>query len=323
MQRLVSIVALTVVVVGLALGAAFANNYLLQVATTLGMYVVLCLSWNIVGGTMGYPSFGTAAFFGLGAYTCAISANAGLPFVFAWCAAALAGAFAAFVLGAVLLGLKGHYFAIGTIAVAVVARELAINCEGLTGGAVGINLPLFVGTPREASLLYYTAMWVMAALSFLISVLVARSKFGFGLRCIRQNEAAARMVGVNVFAYKVWAFTLSGFIASAAGGCYASMVSFIEPNDAFNIVMSIEVPVMVMLGGAGTLVGPLIGATTFSVLNEVVWVNFINFHTAILGLLIMFIIYTLPKGIYGAILHLIERPAGWSYAKPKPQAVGK
>ena len=112
------------------------------------------------------------------------------------------------------------------------------------------------------------------------------------------------MVGVNVFAYKVAAFTLSGLTAAAAGGCYASMVSFIEPNDVFNVVLSIEVPVMVMLGGAGTLVGPLIGATTFSFLNEVVWVNFISFHTAILGLIIVFVIYFLPNGIYAAFRDL-------------------
>jgi branched-chain amino acid transport system permease protein len=323
MRQILVALAAAILVAFVLVVPALANNYLLQVATTLGMSIILCLSWNIVGGTMGYPSFGTAAFFGIGAYVCGISANSGIPLVVSWCAAAVAGAIVAAFLGAVLLGLKGHYFAIGTIAVVVVARELAVNCESVTGGAVGLNLPFFTGTPREAGLLYYTGMWGLAAISFCISFTVAHTRFGFGLRCIKQNEAAAKMVGVNVFAYKVWAFTLSALMASAAGGCYASMVSFIEPNDAFNIVTSIEIPVMVMLGGAGTLVGPLIGATTFAVLNEFVWINFISFHTAILGLLIVFIIYMLPNGIFGALQRLWARAPDHRNRAPTIQVVEK
>jgi len=275
----------------------YANNYLLQAGTTLATSAVLCLAWNVVGGYMGYPSFATAAFFGLGAYIGGILQNAGAPMGLAWIAAAGGGAAFAALLGSVLLGLRGHYFAIGTIAVVEVMREIANNWEGLTGGAIGMNVPILPGSPRAAGLFFYFAMWVLVVISFVISALVANSKFGFGLRCIRQNESAASMVGVNVFRLKVAAFVISGLMVSTAGAVYGSMVAFIEPKDVFNVLVSIEVPVMVMLGGAGTLFGPLVGAGVYVLLKELVWVNFINFHSAILGIIIIAVIYAVPKGV--------------------------
>lgn len=275
----------------------YANNYLLQAGTTLAMSAVLCLAWNIVGGFMGYPSFGTAAFFGVGAYIAAILQNADVPLPLAWAAAAGGGAVFAGLLGSVLLGLRGHYFAIGTIAVVEVMREIANNWEAVTNGASGLNIPIVAGTPRDVGIFFYLMMWGLAAGAFILTALIARSKFGFSLRCIRQNESAARMVGINAYAAKCAAFIISGLMISAAGAVYASMVAFIEPKDAFNVLMSIEVPVMVMLGGAGTVVGPLAGAALYVLLRELVWVNFINFHSAILGIIIIAVIYFIPGGI--------------------------
>jgi branched-chain amino acid transport system permease protein len=294
----------------------WANNYLLQAGTTLAMSAVLCLGWNVVGGYMGYPSFATAAFFGLGAYIGGIVQNTGAPMGLAWIAAVGGGAIFAALLGSILLGLRGHYFAIGTIAVVEVMREIANNWEGLTGGAIGMNVPILAGSPRAAGLFFYFAMWVLVVISFVASVLIASSKFGFGLRCIRQNESAARMVGLDVFRVKVAAFVISGVMVSTAGAVYGSMVAFIEPNSVFNVLLSIEVPVMVMLGGAGTLLGPLVGATIYVLLKELVWVNFINFHSAILGVIIIAVIYAVPKGVLREFhsqvwTKLTFRPLGW------------
>jgi branched-chain amino acid transport system permease protein len=290
--------ALILLVAGAVIAFGFtANNYLLQAGTTLAMSAVLCLAWNVVGGFMGYPSFATAAFFGLGAYIGALLQNAGVPLAFAWIAAAVGGAIFAASLGSVLLGLRGHYFAIGTIAVVEVMREMANNWEGLTGGTIGLNIPILAGTPREVGIFFYLIMWALVALTFVLTSLIARSKFGFSLQCIRQNESAASMVGINVFQTKCAAFIISGLIVSTAGAIYASMVAFIEPKDVFNVLLSIEVPVMVMLGGAGTIVGPLAGAALYVLLKELVWVNFINFHTAILGIIIIAVIYVIPGGI--------------------------
>jgi branched-chain amino acid transport system permease protein len=275
----------------------WANNYLLQAGTTLATAIVLCLAWNIIGGYMGYPSFGTAAFFGLGAYAGGILQSHGAPMGLAWGAAALIGGVFAALLGAILLRLRGHYFAIGTIALVEVMREIANNWDALTGGAIGLSLPILAGSPRFAGIFFYIAMWTLAFVALVLTVIIARSKFGFALRCIRQNESAASMVGVDVFKFKVGAFVISGVLVALAGAVYAAMVGFIEPKDAFNILLSIEVPVMVMLGAAGTVLGPVLGAFVYVLLRELVWVNFINFHSAILGILIVTVIYFIPKGL--------------------------
>jgi branched-chain amino acid transport system permease protein len=292
-------IALALVFAAIAWFGASANNYLLQAGTTLAMSIVLCLAWNIVGGFMGYPSFATAALFGLGAYIGAITQNADVPMAIAWALAGLGGGVFALGLGSILLRLRGHYFAIGTIAVVEVMREIANNWDTVTGGAVGLNVPIMIGSPRAVGIFFYGAMWTLALFAFLLSAAIAKSKFGFGLRCIRQNENAARMVGVDVVKYKVAAFVISGIVMALAGAVYASMVAFIEAKDVFNILMSIEVPVMVMLGAAGTLLGPIIGACLYVLLKELVWINFINFHSAILGVIIIAIVYAVPRGILG------------------------
>jgi branched-chain amino acid transport system permease protein len=308
---------------GLALSAAVlafgfsANNYLLQAGTTLATSAVLCLAWNVVGGFMGYPSFATAAFFGLGAYIGGLLQNADAPLALAWFGAAIGGAAFAACLGIVLLGLRGHYFAIGTIAVVEVMKEIANNWEGVTGGAVGLNIPILVGTPRQVGIDFYLVMWALVGLTFVLTIIIAKSKFGFSLRCIRQNESAAKMVGIDVFRAKCFAFIISGTIVAAAGAVYAAMVGFIEPKELFSVTLSIEVPVMVMLGGAGTILGPLIGATLYVVLKELVWVNFINFHSAILGVIIIAVIYVMPKGILQQIALWVRWRVS-SHRSPRP-----
>lgn len=284
---------------GAALSCAFLDNYQLQVFTTLAMFCVLCWGWNIVGGYMGYPSLATIAFFGVGAYAGAIAQVEGLPIGVAWLCAALAGGVLAALLGTALLRLKGHYFAIGTIAIVEVCREVSNNWSALTGGAVGLNLPIVAGNPDSVGRFFFLAMLGLGLLAFLATLLVDCSRFGFGLRCIRQNERAASMVGIDVFKYKVAAFVLSGMLCSATGGLYASMVAFIEPKDAFNLIMTIEIPVMVMLGGMGTVFGPLVGGVFYVMLKEFVWAYFINWHSGILGLIIVVVIYFLPQGVFG------------------------
>jgi branched-chain amino acid transport system permease protein len=312
-----ALLAILLIAAVLAVGAT-ANNYLLQAGTTLAMSAVLCLAWNVVGGFMGYPSFATAAFFGLGAYIGGIIQNHDVPFALAWIAAAAGGAIFAALLGGILLGLRGHYFAIGTIAVVEVMREIANNWEGLTGGAIGLNVPILAGSPRAVGIFFYFAMWALVVVAFALTAMIANSKFGFGLRCIRQNENAASMVGINVFRFKVAAFVISGLIVSTAGAVYASMVAFVEPKDVFNVLLSIEVPVMVMLGGAGSVVGPLLGAALYVLLKELVWVNSINFHSAILGIIIIAVIYFIPKGVLREFHVRI-----WSKLTARPLRVGK
>jgi len=237
--KLVRVLAAILLVAAILAVGWTANNYLLQAGTTLAMSAVLCLSWNVVGWFMGYPSFATAAFFGLGAYIGGIAQNHDVPFALAWMAAAAGGAVFATLLGSILLGLRGHYFAIGTIAVVEVMREIANNWEGLTGGAIGLNVPILQGSPRAVGIFFYFAMWALVVGAFALTALISNSKFGFGLRCIRQNENAASMVGINVFRFKVAAFVISGLMVATAGAVYASMVAFVEPKDVFNVLLQV------------------------------------------------------------------------------------
>src|ERR1700683_2805635 len=144
---------------------------------------------------------------------------------------------------------------------------------------------------------YYFVMCGAAALALVFNAVLASSKFGFALRCIKQNEQAARTVGIDTLRTKVLAFALSSALMSVVGAIYASMVSFIDPDDAFNILMSISVPVIVTLGGAGLILGPLVGAFFYMLIDDFVTLKFINYHTAVLGVLIVAAIYFVPHGL--------------------------
>ena len=288
---------------GLVLFAALAaaplagEMYWLRLATIVLMYAILALSWNFIGGMAGYPSFASAAFFGLGAYAGAVSQKLGVPMALAWSLAGVAALAFAALLGIALLRLRGHYFAIASLVVAEVLRELVNSATGLTGGGMGLNLPV----PRTATVqaqasLFFYAMLIVCAAAFAATLLAKYSKLGFGLRCIRQNEAAADMIGINTTLYKVSAFMLSAGFVGVAGAIYASWVHYIEPPDVFDVLYSIKPVVMVLLGGAGSVFGPLVGAALFLSLEELVWRRFLEVHTGVLGLLIVLLVLFLPRG---------------------------
>lgn len=275
------------------------DSYWLRLATTMLMYCVLAVSWNFIGGMAGYPSFASAAFFGLGAYTGAVAQSLGVPMPLAWGLAGLAALGFAAALGVALLRLRGHYFAIASLVVVEVLRELVNAATGLTGGGMGLNLPI----PRMASIeaqatFFFYAMLALAALAFATMLWVVHSRLGFGLRCIQQNEAAADMLGVNTTRYKVAAFMLSGVFVGMSGAIYASWVHYIEPPDVFDVLYSVKAIVIVLLGGAGSVFGPLVGAALFFSLEELVWRNYLQVHTGVLGLLIVLLVLFLPKGLF-------------------------
>lgn len=290
---------------GLALAAlacaallGFADNYVLRLATTVGLYSALALSWNLIGGYAGYPSFSTAAFFGLGAYTAGVLQNAGLPFALAWPAAAVAAGLFAALLGSAILHLRGHYFAIASLVVADVLREVTNAWTDVTGGGMGLNLPLLsLGGVDGQARFYFSAMLLVALLAALATAWVDRSRLGVALRCIEQNEDAAQVIGVDTRAAKVSAFTLSGLIAGATGAVYASWVTYIDPTDVYDVLLSVKPILMSLIGGVGTVTGPIIGALAFLALEELLWRNILEFHAGLLGLLVVALILFLPNGL--------------------------
>jgi branched-chain amino acid transport system permease protein len=275
----------------------WAENYVVRLAIIVAMYTALTSSWNFIGGFAGYPSFSTAAFFGLGCYAGALSQNAGVPMVLAWAFATLfVGVFAA-LLGIIILRLRGHYFAIGSFALVEVVRLVISSWGDLTGGGDGLNVPLVTGGPSAVAQTFLGVMIVIMLIVFAVTILVDRSRLGFGLRCIQQNEDAADMVGVDTTRYKVYAYTLSAMFCSTVGAAYASWTGYIDPSDSFSIIMTVKVPVMCLLGGAGTVLGPIIGAAAFLMLEEFFWANFLEYNRAILGAVIVVLIFFLPGGL--------------------------
>ena len=284
-------------VLALAATPLWAENYVVRLAIVIAMYTALTLSWNFIGGFAGYPSFSTAAFFGLGCYAGALPQNAGVPMVLAWALATLfVGMFAA-LLGIIILRLRGHYFAIASFALVEVVRLVISSWGNLTGGGDGLNVPLVSGGPSVVAQTFLGVMIAIMLIVFAVTILVDRSRLGFGLSCIQQNEDAADMVGVDTTRYKVYAYTLSAMFCGTVGAAYASWTGYIDPSDSFSIIMTVKVPVMCLLGGAGTVLGPVVGAAAFLLLEEFFWANFLEYNRAILGAIIVVLIFFLPGGL--------------------------
>ena len=299
MKPAVLFVSLAVLV--LLAGLPFLGSaYALRIGTFACMYAIMSVSWTVIGGFAGYPSFATAAFFGFGAYCGAILINMGWPLPAAIGAAGALAFAGAFLFGTVLLRLRGHYFAIGSLAVAEVLRELTNSATDLTGGGMGLNIPLSVtgsnSVIADASFFFWV-MWALLVITFLVVATIQRSKLGFGLICIKQNESAADMIGVNATLYKSTAFAFSGVFVAMAGVVYAAWVHYIEPPDVYDILFAVKPIVMALLGGLGSPAGALLGAFVFLGIEEVVWRNYLQIHSGVLGFMVVVLLLFLPNGL--------------------------
>lgn len=265
-----------------------------RVATTVAMFVVLASAWNIIGGMTGYAAFGNVAFFGVGAYTTAfLVANQHVPFALALLAApAVSGVFAA-AIGLPLLRLKGHYFAIATLGVSVAVAEVINNVEGL-GGSSGIFLPIV-----RSDLLFFYLMSGTAILAVAASWLVLRTRFGYGLLAIRENEEAAAVIGINTTRYKVAAFALAAALTGLAGGVFAQWNVFINAENVFPIDYNVQMILMAVLGGSGTVLGPVIGAVALEALIQAFASGgeFAVWSQVGLGVLLATTVIFVPRGI--------------------------
>jgi branched-chain amino acid transport system permease protein len=227
------------------------------------MFVVLAGAWNIIGGMTGYAAFGNVAFFGVGAYTTAILVEkAHLPFALALLAAPVVAAIFATLIGLPLLRLRGHYFAIATLGLSVAIGELVNNIEPL-GGSTGVFLSIV-----RSDILFFYLMAAIALLTVLVSWSVLRSRFGYGLLAIRENEEAAAVIGVNTTLFKVAAFALAAALTGIAGGIFAQWNVFINAENVFPVDYNVQMILMAVLGGSGTVLGPVIGAVTLEALIQ-------------------------------------------------------
>lgn len=281
-----------------AAAAPFGGDYALRLATTAAMYAALALSWNLLGGLAGYPTFATAAFFGIGAYAGAMLQAAGHGRPAGLLAGAAAAALFAALVGPAILRLRGHYFAVASLVLAPVLREIVNAADRWTGGGMGLSLPAATGTAAALdSRISYALMLGLAILLAILTHLVIRGRLGWALRCIQQNEDAAIVLGIDTRRAKSVALVLSAAGAGFAGAAYAGWIGYIDPTDVFDDKLSVKPIVMVLLGGAGGAAGPIGGALVFLAIEELVWRNFLAVHEALLGLLIVLLIVFLPDGL--------------------------
>jgi len=265
-----------------------------RIATTVAMFVVMASAWNIIGGLTGYASFGNVAFFGLGAYTAGVVvSNLNLPFALALVLAPLVAAAFAVIVGIPLLRLRGHYFAVATLGVGVAVGEVVNNIEPL-GAATGLFLPII-----RSDLLFFYLMLGAALLAVLTTWVILRTRFGYGLLAIRENEEAAAVIGVNTTFYKVAAFCIAAALTGIAGAIFAQWNSFINQDNAFAISDNVQMILMAVIGGTGTVLGPVAGAVSLELIIQTLAGGGSGsvFSQIGLGVLLAVCVIFIPRGV--------------------------
>ncbi|PLS82992.1 MAG: hypothetical protein CYG59_02505 [Chloroflexi bacterium] len=305
-----------------------ANSYLLFSGFLLFLFTTQSLAWNLVGGYGGQTSFGHATFYGIGAYTTALlQENAGLHPVLALLAGALGAAVFSVIWGYPLFRLRGFYFAIATIGIAEATRLVALSpLRELTGGASGFRMSTAGAGGRTSQ--YMTALALVLA-TFLTSYWVRNSKLGLGLFALNMDPEAAETLGVDTTRLKAISLALSAFIVGLTGGIYARAFLYINPNDVFAFSVSIAMVLMSVIGGVGTLIGPILGAIIYVVIQDQLGAAQITFRgqtfqfrdvqLGLYGLLLALIILFEPAGLVG----LFQRVAGRFRRRGGTQAVAE
>ncbi len=281
------------------------NPMVRETLYTIYLAIALAGSLNIILGYTGYISFGHVVFFGLGGYVgLYLISSFNTSIWLAILAGGVAAGLLAFLLGSAILRLRGAYFALATIGINEAMRAFVNNFPPF-GGPTGISLHFSVYQPyggaTQALWLDYGILVALTLASILLSYLVKSSKFGLGLMAIREDEDAAEVMGIHTTQSKTWAYVLSAIIPGMLGVLYYFKNSSIEPSDAFNLASSIELLVMVMLGGSGTVLGPVIGAAGYEILRGYLLLSrlFRDIQLTVSGLLLLLVVLFIPQGAVG------------------------
>jgi branched-chain amino acid transport system permease protein len=314
----------------------------------LWIMIVFSLTWDVVGGQMGYNSFGNIVFFGIGMYVCACTqiglfynlaqytaatgaitahltqtqyfTGLGLGLVLA----AVAAVAVAVILGTGILGLRGHYFAIGTLGLGVAAGEIASGIDVIGAGS-GMVAPIFPGTERARQLFFYYLCMLLGIATFLCLRWLYHRRFGLAINAIRDDEDKAEALGIPTTRYKTVAWAVSALFLGLAGGLVGNILSFIDPLDtAFAAsTFGVWMVLMALLGGKGTLWGPVIGAVVYHVIKELFWVYLLGWQQVALGVLIILIVLFFPEGILGWLRQrTLPRDAGGAAGTGRDSAAG-
>jgi branched-chain amino acid transport system permease protein len=286
------------VLLALSLAPGVLSPFLVQFLINLFMLAALAESWNIIGGFTGYASFGNVAFFGIGAYTTGVLLTvADVPFALALPAGGLLAMLFAALIGVPILRLKGHYFAIATLGVAETMREIVYNL-GITGGGSGLTMPI-----TKSPLPFFYLMLGILAAATAVNWWLSASRFGYGLIAIREDEDAAAAMGINTALYKTIAFAMSGGFAGLVGGVFAYWITFIDPEGVFKVITTIQMIIMAVFGGMGTVVGPLLGALVLASISEVLSTHLVSLAELSNGVIVILVVLFMPKGLAEVIRH--------------------
>jgi branched-chain amino acid transport system permease protein len=283
-------------------------SYFVHVLIMILFYGYLGTSWNILGGYAGQFSFGHAAFFGIGAYTSSlIFVNWGISPWIGMVFGGLLGMLLGLLIGSLCFhyGLRGPYFALATLAFAELLRLISLNLD-LTGKAMGILMPLKGNAPlsfqHESKIFYYFVILLMFIGVLGVARWIDRGKIGDYLAAIREDEDSAEAIGVNTFAYKLLGSLISGFLTALGGTFYAQYFLYIDPPVTFGVGTSIEIFLRPIVGGMGTVYGPIVGALVLGPLGEVtrgILGGYHGVHLMIYGAILVSVIIFLPNGICG------------------------
>jgi branched-chain amino acid transport system permease protein len=305
--------AVGVVLAGIVLTRMVQNQYYYFAAYVILQYIILATAWNILGGYTGYVNFGTAAFFALGAYTSLILIKAlGAHLALLLVAGGLVSGLLGLGIGYLTLRLRGVFFAIATLALAVVLQTMFINLE-YVGGARGTSIV------RPRTVLFFTSyveflfvvMLGLAVAAVTVAWWIEHSRLGRGLAAIRDNEEAAECMGVPTLKLKLVATTVSGALMGVAGAPFPYHVTFVEPSSAFNLDYAVNSLAMPMIGGTTTWVGPVLGAVLLGTAQQVATVTISSaLNVLIVGVILVGFVILAPEGIVGLVRRVARRGRG-------------
>jgi len=284
------------------------DTFFLRVATEAVMWIGLALSFDVLAGYTGYLNFGHSAFFGIGAYTTALLMMKGhWPFPLAVLAGAVAAAVGALVIGVPTLRLRGAYFAIATWALARAIQQLAL-VSTFTGGPDGMRLTAYL----NPQYFYYAMLGITGATFFALWFLLERAPFGLKLKAVREDQESAKALGLNPTRLKIQALVLSAIPTALLGGVFAYWVTFIDPGSTLGDLVSDQALVMVVFGGMGTLIGPVVGAVLIFAFKTLFWAYLSAYevlYIIILGAVIALSVVFLPNGALGMVFRRKRAPA--------------
>lgn len=276
------------------------SGYLIRLLAIIFLWVGKAGCWNILSGMTGYIDFGAVGYYGIGSYvTALLMSKTQAPFFFSILVGGLVSGMIALPIGLPTLRLKGAYFGIATLAFAEAMKQIILEFDKTAGvhffeGPHGITLPI---GPRN-EFFYYVGFGVMI-LVIAMTYQIRRSKFGYALRAIREAEQAAELAGVDTLRAKVKAYMISAFFLGLVGGIETYWLTYITPQMVFDVLITIQMVVMSLLGGMGTVFGPVVGASFLTVLYELLHRDFPYTYTILVGFIIVIVVLLMPKGIAG------------------------